>query len=303
MSFDTEERTLEERAAEGELLLLKPLVVLKLAELVELDPGNEIGVFGITKPGTPCIVEDVEVPEQEVNSAMTDMEPDEHMDRMIARGVMPEQSMRVWIHTHPGMGPRPSHTDEKTWKEVFKPCPWAFMVILGGKTFGEKSYGRLWCHGQIPGTGMEQEIAVVYPSPEFLGLVGESLTDEQAAELNEQYQERVTEAPVAYKKENDILLTRSYTEKDSGGYSEVEELAGDYLLLHPGEKDEFLSALEEESPGELEDLNWRTWNLMSDTLIPTPEEERKAIELAEGEPTDEELEAIEEYMQGIEVFE
>jgi len=61
----------------------------------------------------------------------------DHFDRMVDRGLKPEQFARCWLHTHPGHSPAPSSLDEETFERVFGRCAWAMMFVLarGGATY------------------------------------------------------------------------------------------------------------------------------------------------------------------------
>lgn len=64
-------------------------------------------------------------------------------DELVDAGLRPEQFARVWIHTHPGECPEPSHVDEQTFSRCFGRTDWAVMFILAR---GGDTYGRLRFH-------------------------------------------------------------------------------------------------------------------------------------------------------------
>lgn len=64
-------------------------------------------------------------------------------DELVDSGLRPEQFARVWIHTHPGACPEPSHVDEQTFARCFGRTDWAVMFILAR---GGDTYGRLRFH-------------------------------------------------------------------------------------------------------------------------------------------------------------
>src|SRR5262249_13781486 len=67
----------------------------------------------------------------------------DYFDAQVNLGRQPEEFGRIWIHTHPGACPRPSGTDEETFRRVFGRADWAVMFILAR---GGKSYARLAYH-------------------------------------------------------------------------------------------------------------------------------------------------------------
>jgi proteasome lid subunit RPN8/RPN11 len=101
---------------------------------------TEIGGFGITDPKDPMLVVDFKTLKQEVSMASVDFDGEdlnEYMFDRLDEGLDPADSMRVWIHTHPGDSPNPSGTDEDNWKEHFSNQDWAVMFIMakGGATY------------------------------------------------------------------------------------------------------------------------------------------------------------------------
>ncbi|MFP4105883.1 MAG: hypothetical protein ACLFVU_07290 [Phycisphaerae bacterium] len=54
----------------------------------------------------------------------------DHLDRFVDAGLSPAQCLRVWIHTHPGRCPEPSHTDEGCFARVFGSSDWAVMFVV-----------------------------------------------------------------------------------------------------------------------------------------------------------------------------
>ena len=61
----------------------------------------------------------------------------DYFDRMVDRGLKPDQFARCWLHTHPGDSAEPSGLDEETFERVFGRCDWAVMFIVarGGATY------------------------------------------------------------------------------------------------------------------------------------------------------------------------
>lgn len=66
----------------------------------------------------------------------------EFFENQVDEGRTPEQFGRVWIHTHPGSCPRPSGTDESTFKRAFGTPDWAIMFILAreGDTYARLQF-------------------------------------------------------------------------------------------------------------------------------------------------------------------
>lgn len=102
---------------------------------------TEIGCYGISSPDDPLLVVELCVPEQECTSAAVDVEPTaiaRHIGECMSRGIPPERSCRIWLHTHPGQSAQPSGTDEKYWAECEQAQQHgAVMAMLakGGQTF------------------------------------------------------------------------------------------------------------------------------------------------------------------------
>lgn len=99
---------------------------------------TEIGGMGIAELDDPLLITDIVIPKQTVSGASVDFDMEDYEDRLTRLcdpderdpPLQPAQCMRVWIHTHPGMSPEPSYTDEKTFAESWGCCDWALMFIL-----------------------------------------------------------------------------------------------------------------------------------------------------------------------------
>ncbi len=101
---------------------------------------TEIGGFGISAADDLLRVEDFVTVKQEVSIASVAFDDEavaDFFETQVDAGKRPEEFARVWLHTHPGDSPRPSMTDEDTFRRVFGNCQWAVMFILarGGKCF------------------------------------------------------------------------------------------------------------------------------------------------------------------------
>lgn len=123
-----------------------------------------MGGFGISAPGDLLLVTDVRLVRQNcspVSVAFNDEAVADFFDRQIDRGLRPEQVGRIWIHTHPGNSPAPSHTDEETFARVFGRCDWAVMAILarGGATYARLRFNT------GPGGEILVPIVVDFQSP------------------------------------------------------------------------------------------------------------------------------------------
>jgi proteasome lid subunit RPN8/RPN11 len=104
---------------------------------------TEIGGFGISNEEDLLLVEDFITVKQDVtiaSVAFDDQAVADFFEDQVDAGRRPEQFGRIWLHTHPGNSPRPSGTDEETFRRVFGKCQWAVMFILAEKG---KSYARL----------------------------------------------------------------------------------------------------------------------------------------------------------------
>ncbi len=105
--------------------------------------ANEVGGFGITRPGDLLLVEDFVTVKQEVSSVTVrflDESVSQFFDEQVDLGRKPEQFARVWLHTHPANSPEPSMTDEETFKRVFGNCQWSVMAIIAQDN---STYARL----------------------------------------------------------------------------------------------------------------------------------------------------------------
>jgi hypothetical protein len=137
-------------------LRFSPTAWAKLLFVRDRGP-TEVGGFGITSADDLLYVEDIHLVKQvctSVSVVFDDAAVAEFFDEQIDAPRKPEQFGRIWIHTHPGRSPKPSHVDEETFARVFGPCDWAVMFILARE--GE-DYCRLRFRA---GPGGEWEISV-----------------------------------------------------------------------------------------------------------------------------------------------
>ena len=94
---------------------------------------NEAGGFGITDSEDLLLVRDFVTVKQRVTSVSVKFDDPgvaDFFDRQVDLGRRPEQFARLWCHSHPGMSPEPSGTDEETFRRVFGGCDWAGMMIV-----------------------------------------------------------------------------------------------------------------------------------------------------------------------------
>lgn len=124
-------------------LVFSPLAWMKLQHFCHA-VDVEIAGFAITRPDDPLYVEEF-VTVRQKNSAVTvemdDQAVADFLDRAVDAGLPPSRVMRIWIHTHPGSSPEPSHVDETTFARVFGRCDWAVMFIVdrAGNTYARLS--------------------------------------------------------------------------------------------------------------------------------------------------------------------
>ncbi|MCD0458635.1 hypothetical protein [Roseiconus lacunae] len=125
-------------------LRFSPTAWSKLLFVRDLGP-TEIGGFGITDLDDPLLVLDFVMPRQSCTPVSVDFDESaiaDYVDEQVDQGRSPAESLRIWVHTHPGECPRPSMTDEKTFDRVFGETDWSVMFILAQ---GGATYGRLQC--------------------------------------------------------------------------------------------------------------------------------------------------------------
>lgn len=94
---------------------------------------NEISGFGLTLEDYPLVVVDILLVPQVCSMCLTTPISSEKGDffmRMAEAGHHPQQFGRIWIHTHPGIGPEPSGTDVDTFMDAFRYPDWSVMFIL-----------------------------------------------------------------------------------------------------------------------------------------------------------------------------
>lgn len=161
---------------------------IKLHQARDNDLNVEVSGFGICEDQDDLLfVTDFITVPQECTGASTEMTDDgvaDFCDAMIQRGLVHDQFVRIWIHTHPGSSSSPSSMDEETFEKQFGDTPWAVMAILS-------MTGEWYCRLKFnKGPGGFLEIPVYYPD---WGAACKYLDEEEfAAELKRNVKREVT---------------------------------------------------------------------------------------------------------------
>lgn len=96
--------------------------------------GDEVGGFGLCSAGRGVIyVHDIALVKQEVSGAVVDFCEEgvaEYMEACLDAGLVHDQFLRVWIHTHPFKSNTPSAKDWETFHSTLGTFPWAAMLIM-----------------------------------------------------------------------------------------------------------------------------------------------------------------------------
>ena len=129
------------------------------------DAGEtEVGGFGISAADDLLLIEGVQLVRQVCDVASVvfdDVSVADFFDLQVDAGVVPAQYGRIWVHTHPGMSPQPSLTDEETFFRAFGRTDWTVMFILAR---GGRTYARLRFHVG-PGGDIKLPVHVDYSRP------------------------------------------------------------------------------------------------------------------------------------------
>jgi len=129
----------------------------KIQALCAMATG-EVSFYGETALEDKTLVMDVWVPKQEAGSCSyeTDgLDEAKYLGDMACRDVdplPPENTMKIWCHTHPGNSAGPSGTDWDTFKERFEKCEWGVMFILA-------KGGDVSCHSSVILNGQQYAIS------------------------------------------------------------------------------------------------------------------------------------------------
>src|SRR4051794_1102008 len=97
-------------------LIFAPLAWLKLQYFCHVG-DTEIGGFGITAKENLLYVEDFVTVRQQTSMMTVAMEDEavaDYSDRCVDAGLLPQNYLRIWCHTHPGSSAEPSGVDEET---------------------------------------------------------------------------------------------------------------------------------------------------------------------------------------------
>lgn len=97
----------------------------------------EVSLMGISQSeeGDGLLtVEDFVCVPQECSTGLTEPTDDGMAiyfeEMMLDKGISPNRCGRIWAHTHPGVSPAPSGTDEETFSKWFKDAEFAAMYIM-----------------------------------------------------------------------------------------------------------------------------------------------------------------------------
>ena len=109
---------------------------------------TEVGGYGIAEDQNDLLlVTDVVLPKQECSAASVKFDDEgvaDHFELMCSPeiGLSPNQFMRIWIHTHPGISATPSSVDEETFDKVLGDCNWSVMFIMAkeGQTYARLQF-------------------------------------------------------------------------------------------------------------------------------------------------------------------
>ena len=151
------------RPSHTRVLRFSPTAWAKLLFLRDFG-DTEVGGFGISSADDLLFVEDWQLVRQVCSWAHVAFEDEsvaDYFDEQVDAGRQPEQFGRIWMHTHPGDCPQPSHTDEETFARVFGQAEWAIMFILAR---GGQAYARLQFHSG-PGASLRLPIEIDYTHP------------------------------------------------------------------------------------------------------------------------------------------
>ncbi len=171
---------LDRRELAAPPLRFSPTAWGKLVYLRDLG-STEVGGFAISAADDLLFVEDVRMVRQRcswVTVKFDDQAVADYFDQQIDAGFRPEQFSRIWVHTHPGSSPAPSHTDETTFARVFGLMDWALMFILAEEG---QTYARLRFNVG-PGGEMMIPVGVDYVRP-FAASDQQSWQEEYTANL------------------------------------------------------------------------------------------------------------------------
>lgn len=151
-------RQRRKRQSRRPTIRFSPYAWAKLLYLRDLGP-TEVGGFGIAQSDDLLSVHDFALLKQQCTEtfvAFDDVAVADFFEDQVVLGRRPEQVGRIWIHTHPGDSPQPSHVDVETFQRVFGGCDWAVMFIIArsGHTYAELH----WRHGGPASIRLDVEV-------------------------------------------------------------------------------------------------------------------------------------------------
>ena len=188
-----------------------------------------MGGFGISAADDLLYVEDVQLVRQTctgVSVAFDDAAVADFFDRQVDQGLGPERFARIWVHTHPGMGPRPSRTDEETFGRVFGKTDWAVMFILAHQC---QTYARLSFHVG-PGGSLVVPVEVDYRRP-FAASDQEAWEQEYLANVRVASPPLIAERGIVYEPGEEDAASALAVEQDERFDAWDEFLDGDQALF------------------------------------------------------------------------
>lgn len=198
---------------------------------------NEVGGFGITASDDLLYVQDFVTVKQKVTFASVRFDDEavaNFFEDQVDLGRQPQQFARIWLHTHPGDCPRPSMTDEETFRRVFGGCDFAIMCIVAQ---GNQSYARI-SFNVGPGGQVMIPVQVDYSEP-FEGSRHEQWDQEFKNNVHEEVFQRTVKESQQDIFGNDILSYDAIEELDRMDEHErqmyLDELAQD-LEYYDGEE-------------------------------------------------------------------
>ena len=127
-------------------LLISPRAYSKIRLFQRLG-DVEVGGIGIGSKANPLYIEDFVTVLQESTVSSFEFDDDAlgkmHYHLAFDKNLTPDQTGKVWIHTHP-CGPSPSGTDMQTQEKCYGNCDWSVMCIIGSRgEIGAKLFRKM----------------------------------------------------------------------------------------------------------------------------------------------------------------
>lgn len=229
------------------VLRFTPTAWAKLQFLL-LAGQTEVGGFGVTSPDDLLLVTDFYTVQQDTTSVSVKFDDEavaNYFDDRVDEGRQPQEFGRIWIHTHPGDSPHPSHVDEQTFIRVFGSCDWAIMAIVAR---GCQTYARLRFNTG-PGASIEIPVKVDFKQP-FTGSDQEAWATEYLLNIHPQewgYEGLASQIPGKRSKKNrrDRKDTSGFGAKDDARFGAAEEFGAGGAYF--GELEDVRQVLAEQS--------------------------------------------------------